>query len=166
MHPHGVTPAPLSSSLWPLDGVSYAHPESMPHASLGNNPSTTSGSIHLLSVGRIEPPTLIHSVMLDLPDFAISMTRDYRELWITSQREPIEIALLHNTLCSFELAEAAPLIRSRWPRARILVIRSGEMPLDRTLYDDRLHPPVAPEILIDRLSRLGHELREGGHGNR
>ena len=166
MHPHGVTPAPHSSNLWPLDGVSYAHAESLSHASLGNIPSTTSSPIHLLSVGRIEPPTLVHNIMLDLPDFAISMTRDYRELWITSKQEPIEIALLHNTLCSFELAEAARLIRGRWPNAKIVVIRSGEMSLDRTLYNDRIHPPVTPDHLVERLSRLGHELREVGHGNR
>jgi len=168
MHPHGVTPAPQSSNVWPPDSVSSAHSESLSHASIWNYPTTSSHVIRCLSVGRIEPPTLIDNLMLDQSAFAISITRDYRELWVRSKHELIQIALLHNSLCSFELVEAARLIRIRWPDAKILIIRSGEVSLERNLYDDRLHPPVPPDVLAERISELANEFREGGHssGNR
>jgi hypothetical protein len=119
--------------------------------------------IQLLSVGRIEPASLIRETFLDITEFTISQAIDYRELWVRSRSEDIHIVLLHNSLCSFELEEAARLARSRWPKAKILIIRSGELLIDRALSDERLHPPVTPAVLLDRISNLATFFNERGH---
>jgi hypothetical protein len=106
---------------------------------------------------------LARETFLDMPDFAISIAIDYRELWIRSKEGAIQIVLLHNSLCSFELEQAARLARGRWPNARILIIRSGELYIDRALYDDRLLPPVTPVVLLERISKQATSLNERGH---
>ncbi len=97
-----------------------------------------------------------------MPDFAVSIAIDYRELWIRSKEGAIQIVLLHNSLCSFELEEAARLVRGRWPSAKILIIRSGELLIDRALYDDRLLPPVTSAVLLERISKQATSLSERG----
>jgi hypothetical protein len=123
--------------------------------------------IHVLSVGRIETDRLICDALLDSPDFRTLFIHDYRDLWISSKQHVVHAVVMHNTLCSFELAEAARLVRNRWPAAKILIIRSGEVSLDHTLYDQRLHPPVQQEVLIEQMRKLTDSLREGeNNGNR
>jgi hypothetical protein len=124
-------------------------------------------TIHVLSVGRIETDRLICGALLDSPDFRVSFVHDYRDLWIGSRQQVVDAVVMHNTLCSFELAEAARLVRNRWPNAKILIIRSGEVSIDRVLYDRRLHPPVEQHILIEQIRLLSDSLREGENsGNR
>ncbi len=109
--------------------------------------------IQVLSIGRTENPTFPLEKLLESPGFTLTLLNDYRELWSSSART-VHAAVMHNSLCSFELAEAARLVRSRWPAARILVIRSGELSLDDPLYDHRLAPPVTPKTLLAALSNL------------
>lgn len=123
--------------------------------------------IRVLSVGRIETERLACDALLDSPDFRVSFVHDYRDLWISSKQDVVNAVVMHNILCSFELAEAARLVRDRWPAARVLVIRSGEVSLDRALYDRRLHPPVKRECLVAEICKLTGALRKGEHsGNR
>ena len=117
--------------------------------------------IHVLSVGRIEPGTLIRDAHLDSPIFRVSFVHDYRELWISSKQYAVHAVVMHNSLCSFELAEAARLVRNRWPKAKILMIRSGEVTLEPPLYDHRLVPPVNPKLLISMLLNLANTSNEG-----
>jgi hypothetical protein len=167
MHRLGAAHGMPSSNLWPPHDVT-----SRPGESKSQNPTwndlSTKKPIEVLSVGRIKPASLVRETFLDMPDFAISIAIDYRELWIRSKEGAIQIVLLHNSLCSFELEEAARLARGRWPSAKILIIRSGELLIDRALYDDRLLPPVTPAVLLERISKQATSLNERGHfgGNR
>ena len=126
------------------------------------NRISTKTPIQLLSVGRIEP-TLISNALRDEPDFLVSSVKDHRELWLQSRENCIEIVLLHNSLCSFELEQAARLVRSRWPKARILIIRSDDVHIDRAVYDDCLRPWVNSEVLVQRILQLAQPLNEGRH---
>jgi len=168
MHPIGIphgTPSPgahahftsrqenLSSSICSRDELS-------------TNPTITNPTIQVLSVGRIETDRLMYDALRDSPDFRVSFVHDYRDLWIYSTRHIVITVVMHNTLCSFELAEAARLVRNRWPNAKILIIRSGEVSLDRALYDQRLHPPVKQEALIEQVRILAESLREGGNSGK
>jgi hypothetical protein len=121
----------------------------------------------VLFVGRIEP-RLVREAFLDSAHIAVSFADDYRELWVASKEQAVHAVVIQNSLCSFELAEAARLVRARWPGAKILIIRSGEMPLDRGLYDVHLHPPVGGQRLLEHISDLVNSSDEGGHdsGNR
>jgi hypothetical protein len=128
---------------------------------------STKRTIHVLSVGRIETDRLMCDALLDSPDFCISFVHDYRDLWICSTQHVVDAVVMHNTLCSFELAEATRLVRSRWPNAKILIIRSGEVSIDRALYDQRLHPPVKQQVLVQQIRLLTDSRREGENsGNR
>ena len=124
---------------------------------------STKAPIQVLSVGRIDTDRLICDALLDSLDFRISFVHYYRDLWISSKQHVVNAVVMHNTLCSFELAEAARLVRIRWPSAKILIIRSGEVSLDRALYDQRLHPPVEKEFLVEQIRKLTDSLREGGN---
>ena len=120
----------------------------------------TNCPIRVLLLGRIEPGTRIRDAFVDSPHFTVSFVHDYRELWISSKQHAVDTVVMQNTLCSFELAEAARLVRGRWPRARTLLIHSGELSLDRGLYDERLYPPVSQEVLVERILKLSKSSRE------
>ncbi len=158
--PHATS----SSALLPPSGVNPGSAESSSCSPERIAPSTPE-PIYLLSVGRIEPATHIRKALLDLSDVGISIVTDYRELWMmTTTRQAMQIVLLNNSLCSFELEEAARLIRIRWPKAKVLIIRSGELSLDHGLYDERLHTPVTTEVLVEQISRLANLLHEEEYG--
>jgi hypothetical protein len=159
MHPIGTPEGmPYLGRAWRLAGHEARF------TSRGDLP--TKPRMHVLSVGRIEPGTLLRHALLDAQDFRVSFVPDYRELWISAKQHEIHAVVLHNSLCSFELAEAARLVRVRWPGARILVIRSGQLSLDRGLYDQRLHSPLRHEVLVQHIVNLAHALQEGGHSGK
>src|SRR5579864_3970768 len=120
---------------------------------------STNRTIHDLSVGRIQTDRLMCDALLDSPDFCISFVHDYRDLWISSTQHVVDAVVMHNTLCSFEPAEATRLVRSRWPNTKILIVRSGELSIDRVLYDRRLHPPVKRQVLVEQVRLLTDSLR-------
>jgi hypothetical protein len=124
----------------------------------------TAATIHVLSVGPVDRGSMVHDKLLDGASFHLSIATDYRELWGMPTQESIHVAILHNTLSSFELEAAGRLIRRRWPQARILLISRGESSLEDALYDDRVEPTVALELLlttIERLTGAWHEWRSG-----
>lgn len=121
--------------------------------------------IRVLSIGRLEPDRFTREEFLASPNMAVSFVNDYRELWVSSKQHAVHAVVIQNSLCSFELAEAARLVRARWPEARILIVRSGEMLLDRSLYDMHLHPPVKGRALIEHIFELVDPFDEGGHGS-
>jgi hypothetical protein len=107
---------------------------------------------------------VVHDTLLDGASFHLTIAIDYRELWGMPTQESIHVAILHNTLSSFELEAAGRLIRRRWPLARILVVSSGESFLEDALYDDRVAPTAAPEVLLTTIEQLlggWHEWRHG-----
>ena len=158
MHPLG-TPLGLPSS----SGPSYlaSGPGDLDSCFTERNEVTTKPRIHVLSVGRVEPRTLVRNALVNSPHLFVSFIPDYRELWTSSKQQVVHAAVLHNSLCSFELAEAARLVRYRWPSARILIIRSGQVSLDRHLYDQRLHSHVRQGTLVEQILKLTHALQEG-----
>lgn len=116
--------------------------------------------IHVLSVGPLDEGSLVHDVLLQVADFRLSIASDYRELWVVPWQEFIDVAILHSTLSEIALEEASRFIRQRWPHVRILVIRSGKGFLDDSLYDDRIAPPVALELLLATIERLVGDRRD------
>lgn len=116
------------------------------------------GTIHVLSVGPVERGCLVHDALLSRPHTHLSITPDYRQLWMLPRQESFHVAVLHNTLSDGELEETSQLIRRRWPKARILVIRYGEGFLDDALYDEQVTPSVAVEKLHAAIDRLADQL--------
>lgn len=115
----------------------------------------------VLSVGRMEADPLLRRALLECPQFCFSFANDYRELWMFSKRSDVYIVLINNSLCSFELAEAARLVRHCWPSAKILIIRSGDVCLERSLYDQRLTPAASPKLVLSTLKQLAKRSNEG-----
>jgi hypothetical protein len=121
---------------------------------LGRGHIRTAKTIHVLSVGPVDCGCMVHDSLLEGPSFRLSIEPDYRKLWAIPKLESIEVAILHSTLSLFELEKACRLIRQRWPRSRILVVRRGEDFLDDPLYDDCVVPTVAPDVLLAAIERL------------
>ena len=111
-------------------------------------------AIHVLSVGPVAHGNMVHDVLLELPNFRLSIARDYSGLWAIPKQELIHVAILHNTFSSSELEDLCRFIRRRWPHAGILMIHRGEGFLDDTLYDDRVVPNADPEVLLSAIQRL------------
>lgn len=131
-------------------------PTSSPHATAVASPARA------LSVGRMDEDVLIRLPLDESPGFCFSHANDYLELWGLSRGHTYDAVIFHNSLSCFELEEAARLVRRRWASARILLIRSGEIALADTLYDQCLRPPVDPDTLMSILSgqmRLNNEKR-------
>jgi hypothetical protein len=122
--------------------------------------------VHVISVGAVDRGSMVHDTLLKVPRFHLTIATDYRALWATPKREDFQVAVLHNTLSSFELEEACRFIRQTWPHARILVIRAGEGFLDDALYDERVLPRVAERFLLSAIERLadGAVKRRVGNG--
>jgi hypothetical protein len=111
-------------------------------------------TIHVLSLGPMAHGNVIHDVLLELPDFRLFIATDYLGLWAIPKQEPIHVVVLHNTFSSSELEDSCRLIRRRWPHAGILLVHRGESLLEDALYDDRVVPNVAPEVLLSTIQRL------------
>lgn len=110
--------------------------------------------IHVLSLGPVGRGNLVHDALFELPSFRLSIVRNYPELWMIPKQESVHIVILHNTFSAPELEDASRFIRRRWPQARILLVRAGPDLLDDALYDDRVAPTVAPEVLLKTIQRL------------
>ena len=110
-------------------------------------------TIHVVSVGPMDCGSMVHDALLDRTSFRLSIATDYRKLWEISAHESIHVAVLHDTLSSFELEAACRLIRQRWPHAKILLVSRRESSLDDGLYDDRA-PTAAREALLTTIERL------------
>lgn len=117
-------------------------------------PGKPSPMVHVLSVGPIALSNMVRDVMMARKNCRLSIATDYRELWVFPASQTIDVALLHSTLFPFELEDACQFIRHRWPRARILVVRSQDESLDDALYDDRLLPAAFPTGFMACIEQL------------
>ena len=106
-------------------------------------------SQHVLMVGSVEAGSVVRSALLGEPRLLISIVTNYRELWTIPAQEKFDLAVLNVTLSKFELDASSRLIRQRWPGARILVVRQGEVLLDHALFDDRVTEEESAEVLRD-----------------
>ncbi len=109
---------------------------------------------HVLIVGPMESGDVVRSILLGEPNLTISIVADYRELWTIPNQEIFHLVILNVTLSTFELEASSRLIRQRWPRAKILVVRQGVGFLEDALYDDRVAVGDTPEALRGRIGRL------------
>jgi hypothetical protein len=141
----GTSPSRGSGTLL-ADPCAPLVPISSPHATAIACPA------RVLSVGRIDEDVLLREPLDQSPDFCFSHADDFRQLWSLSRGNTYDAVIFHNSLGCFELEEAARLVRRRWPSAKVLLIRSGEIMLEDPLYDQRLRPPVDPDTLIAILS--------------
>jgi hypothetical protein len=110
-------------------------------------------TIHVLSVGPVDCGSMVHDALLDGASFRLTIATDYRKLWGIPAHESIHVAVLHDTLSSFELEAACRLIRQRWPHAKILLVARVESSLDDGLYDDRAST-AAPTLLLTAIEEL------------
>jgi len=109
---------------------------------------------HVLMVGSMELGNVVRSTLLGEPNLTISIVTNYRELWTIPNQEIIHLVILNATLSTLELEASSRLVRQRWPRAKILVVRQGEGFLEDALYDDRVTAGDTPEVLRGRIGRL------------
>jgi hypothetical protein len=117
----------------------------------------SSRAVSVLFVGPEHEGDAIHDALFENFPSRIFATRDYRELWLLSPEEPFRLAVLHPALSNFDLETTARIVRSRWPWARILVIRAGESLSDKALYDERMTPSVAAGMLSMTVGKLLNE---------
>ena len=109
---------------------------------------------HVLIVGPMDSGNEVRSTLLGEPNLTISIVDNYRELWTIPNQEIIHLVILNKTLSTIELEASSRLIRQRWPRAKILVVRHGEGFLEDALYDDRVKAGETREALRGRIGRL------------
>lgn len=81
-------------------------------------------------------------------------THDWSELWLLSTQEPFCLAVLHHTLSDFDLEAATRIVRQRWPKARILLVRTKVEFLDDRLYDHRIAPSLFTGALHKTVQQL------------
>jgi hypothetical protein len=110
-------------------------------------------TIHVVSVGSMDCGSTVHDALLGRTSFRLSIATDYRKLWELPAQESVHVAVLHNTLSSFELEAACRLIRQRWSSAKILLVSRKESSLDDGLYDDRA-PAADSDVLLTTIERL------------
>lgn len=116
-------------------------------------------AIHVLSVGPVDRGCMVHDALLNRTNFHLSIATDYRELWRMPAQEPVQVAILHNTLSAFEAEAACRLIRRRWLGAKILVVSAVERKLEDALYDDRVTPSASFKVLLATIERLSGLMR-------
>jgi hypothetical protein len=95
-----------------------------------------------------------YDTFLENRGYILAAAHGYRDLCQPEMREDCEVAVLHPTLSHSELIEVAHFIRRRWPRARIIMIRTEEWWIEDALYDDRVVPGVNPELLLATVDRV------------
>lgn len=127
-----------------------------PRAPLAPTPSphaiAVASPARVLSVGRMDEDALMREPLDEWPGFAFFHANDYRDVWRLSRAMVFDVVIFHNSLGCFELEESARLVRRRWPSAKIVLVRSGEITLESRLYDWRLRPPIEAETLLSVLS--------------
>jgi hypothetical protein len=110
--------------------------------------------LRVLFVGPEHLRDAIHNALAEGLRSRIFATRDCQELWLLPVEEPFRLAILHHALSALDLEGSSRVIRRRWPRARILVIRSGRNVLDDALYDELLAAPVAAGALLQIVRQM------------
>jgi hypothetical protein len=108
---------------------------------------------------------MVHDALLEGPGFHLSIATGFLDLWAVQKHGDFQLAILHQTLTSPDLEDACRFIRHHWPQTRILVIRGGEDFLEDALYDDRIIPNVAREVLLATIEQLTAAQHEGRNGN-
>ena len=137
----------------PCDFAQGANENAVRTGTLDRTHIRMSKSIRVVSVGPVDCGSMVHDALLGRTSYHLSIATDYRKLWEMSAQESIHVAVLHDTLSSFELEAVCRLIRQRWSSAKILLVARGESLLDDGLYDDRA-PTAAPDVLLTTIDRL------------
>lgn len=119
-------------------------------------------AIEILAVGAGAWGRLVHDALRSKPSLRLCSTDDPRTLWLIPMQQTIHVIVLNFSLTAYELEEIGRLARHRWPKARILVIRSGEDFMEDALYDDRIYPTADPGALIASIERLATKVAKGG----
>jgi hypothetical protein len=140
---HSIMISKPNGSDRPLADPCNLHPQP-----LSPSPFTDTCAFRVLSFGRMEEVSLLREALNPWRRFFLAHVNNYRELWMLSRGSTYDAVVFHNTVSRCELEEAAHLVRHGWPRAKILLIRSGEITLPDPLYDLRLRPPVDPKTLL------------------
>lgn len=140
-------------------GLHSARSTEEPAARINGAVLWKSEATHVLSVGPVQRGCLVHEALHSRTNTHLSITPDYRRLWVLPRQEHFHVAVLHNTLSGKELEEASQFIRRQWPQARILVIRFGQEFLDDALYDERVTPAASTEALQAAIDRLVEDCR-------
>lgn len=111
------------------------------------------GTIVVLSVGTEETVHRSHTMFLEQHYCAVSVVQGYCGFFQLPASQVCDVAVLQATLSREELHEIARIIRSRWPKAKILIIRDEDWGIEDALYDDRVKPGTDPEVLLEMVQR-------------
>jgi hypothetical protein len=109
--------------------------------------------IQVLSIGLEHAQGTTYSAS-SRHEYRFIAAKAYRELLAIGANENIRVAVLNPTLSRDELVRSARVVRWRWPRARILVVRAEKPHIDDGLYDDRVEPGPSPELLLAAINRI------------
>ena len=106
---------------------------------------------HVLAIGSIDQHNELHDLLLQLNAVHISALTDYSDLLGFSDEDFVQIAVLFDSISLHELLEATQIIRRKWPKAKIIVIRAGEEFLEDFQYDLRMFPSAKPQELLAQI---------------
>ncbi len=111
--------------------------------------------LHVLSVGSADASMFVRDALLQRQKCRVASATCLRELFSISNKEQIEIAVLHQDLSPTEFREAAGHIRRKWPAAKILVVCCMTTDfLEDPLYDERATPGLSQQSLLSWIERL------------
>jgi hypothetical protein len=85
--------------------------------------------------------------------YQVNTATDYRQVQSIPAPESFEVAVIEQLDPLSELDSVTRLIRTRWPRAKILIFSRGTLLLDDALYDERVDSFQLGE-LITGIARL------------
>jgi hypothetical protein len=110
--------------------------------------------VHVLAVGPIANLDPTYDKYFAERGFVLAIAAGYRDLLQTSEDRRCEVAVLQEALSQDELLEVAHFIRRRWPEAGIVIIRQEEWWLEDAIYDERVMPGAAAELMLSAVERL------------
>lgn len=116
--------------------------------------SDMSDTTHVVSVGTEDLVHAAYSVFLERHRCAVAVVKNHCHLTRLPVGQACDIAVLQATLSLYELEETARVIRQRWPRARILILREEARGMEDALYDERARAGINPEILLGVIERI------------
>lgn len=120
-------------------------------------------TLRVLCVGSEDSMRAIYGALFGQREYELITATTYRELCAIPAHENFQIAVLNHTLSREDLVAIAQLIRLCWPSSRILVVCAAAPLIDDALYDDRVLPGLAPELLFAAMEHLlsGQHKRRG-----
>jgi DNA-binding NtrC family response regulator len=111
-------------------------------------------TVHVLSIGPKAHSDPTCDRYLEEQGYVLAVAEGYKDLLETAMDRRYDVAVLQEALSQNELLEVTHFIRRRWPTAGIVIVRQEEWWLVDALYDERVMPGAAAELLVSAIERL------------